>query len=112
MTNQRPEPPENAGINAIRLDADRTRDELERTLEELERRLDPRPRIEALKSAYRRRPVPVIALGVGVLGAIGGLITLAVMRKGESEVEPTPYIIIETKPTKAGKRKKAGKRRG
>jgi len=77
MTN-RPEPPPDAGINAIRLDADRTRDELERTLEEIERRLDPRIRIESVKRAYRKRPVEFIAAAGVALGAVAALITWAV----------------------------------
>ncbi len=84
MTDQGPEPADNAGINALRLDADRTRDELERTLEEIERRLDPRPRIERIKRAWRNRPVEFITVAGSAVGAIGGLIVWAIRMKSRS----------------------------
>lgn len=99
MTSMRPEPPEDAGINAIRLDAERTRDELERTLEEIERRLDPRPRIDAVKRAYRRSPASFIGIASGALASIGGLVAWAMVsgRKRKKHEQSRQYVVVETK---------------
>jgi len=81
MSEQRPEPAPDAGINLIRLDADRARHDLENTLDEIEARLNPQRVIEPVKktvasakSAYKNRPVEFIAVAVGIIGALGGLV--------------------------------------
>jgi len=81
MSEPRPEPAPDAGINAIRLDADRARHDLENTLDEIEARLNPQRVIEPVKhtvasarSAYANRPVEFIAVAVGIVGALGGLV--------------------------------------
>lgn len=78
MSDETPVPADDAGINAIRLDADRTRDELRETLDAIEGKLTPQYALESLKRDFRDRPLVVIAAAVGVVGAIVGLITLAV----------------------------------
>ena len=76
MTDAPEEPGENAGINALRLDADRTREELEKTLDEIERELDPRRIPEKISRAWNENPGRVILTAVGVVGAVAGLIWL------------------------------------
>jgi len=76
MSDATAEPGENAGINALRLDADRTRDELEKTLDEIERELDPRRIPEKISREWEVNPGRVILVAVGVVGAIAGLIWL------------------------------------
>jgi hypothetical protein len=76
-----PEPADDAGINAIRLDADRARDELESTLDEIERRLSPDRIIQPVKRSvvraagwvkaeYTRDPVAFITKVVAVAGTV------------------------------------------
>ncbi len=74
-----PEPTKDAGIEAIRLDADRTRDELEQTLDAIEEKLDPRRVVDSLTRAYRNRPVEFVAVATGVLGAVIGLVVWRVV---------------------------------
>jgi hypothetical protein len=69
----KPGPPEDAGVNAIRLDADRTRDELRETLDEIERRLSPAGVVESVKRSAQRDPGKVAAIGAGVVATITGL---------------------------------------
>lgn len=76
MTDATDEPGENAGINALRLDADRTREELEKTLDEIERELDPRRIPQRISDAWAQNPVRVVVIAVGVAGAIAGIIWL------------------------------------
>jgi hypothetical protein len=80
MTDGRPEPAPDSGINAVRLDAERAREELEKTLDQIESILNPqriivptRKAVESVKRAYKNRPVEFIAAAAGVLGTIGGL---------------------------------------
>jgi hypothetical protein len=84
MTDGRPEPAPDAGINAVRLDADRARDELEKTLDQIESILNPQrvivpvmKAVDSVKQAYKNRPVEFIASVAGVVGTIGGVIVWA-----------------------------------
>ncbi|CAN5382061.1 hypothetical protein BH09ACT1_BH09ACT1_24950 [soil metagenome] len=72
-TAAKPGPDENAGINAIRLDADRTRDELRETLDEIERRISPAGVAESVKRSAKRDPGKAAAIGAGVVAAVTGL---------------------------------------
>jgi hypothetical protein len=69
----KPGPAENAGVNAIRLDADRTRDELRQTLDEIEHRLSPAGVAESVKRSAKRDPGKVAAIGAGVVAAVTGV---------------------------------------
>lgn len=62
-----PEPGEDAGINAIRLDAERTRNELEDTLDQIE---------EALTPKY------AVAAGLVVVAIVGVVVWIARSRRG------------------------------
>jgi hypothetical protein len=84
MTDGRPEPAPDAGINAVRLDADRARDELEKTLDQIESILNPqrvivpvKKAVDSVKQPYKNRPVAFIASVAGVIGTIGGVIVWA-----------------------------------
>jgi hypothetical protein len=90
MTDGRPEPAPDSGINAVRLDAERAREELEKTLDQIESILNPqriivptRKAVESVKKAYENRPVEFIAAAAGVIGTIGGLVVWAA-RSGRS----------------------------
>jgi ElaB/YqjD/DUF883 family membrane-anchored ribosome-binding protein len=89
MSDSTPPPAPDAGINALRLDADRAREDLEKTLDEIESRLNPQRVIQpvkravnSVKTAYENRPVEFIAAAAGVVGTIGGLIALAARSRG------------------------------
>ncbi|MCU1406597.1 MAG: hypothetical protein JWQ43_2900 [Glaciihabitans sp.] len=80
MTDSPQQPEPDAGINALRLDADRARDDLEQTLGEIEARLNPQRVIQPIKkavsavsAAYKKQPVEFIATAVGIIGAVAGL---------------------------------------
>ncbi|WP_213815006.1 DUF3618 domain-containing protein [Glaciihabitans sp. dw_435] len=88
MSDTTPAPGEDAGINEIRLDADRTRDELRDTLDQIEGKLTPQYAVESLKREFRERPFVVIAAAIGVVGAIVGVIVLAV-RSGADDDDRT-----------------------
>jgi len=79
---------EDAGVNAIRLDADRAREELDKTLSEIERRLDPqrfiqpvkravRQTVIAIKTEYQKDPVRFVTVAVITVGAVGLVLTWA-----------------------------------
>jgi hypothetical protein len=74
VTNLPEPPPEGAGIESLRLDADRTRDEIDEILAELEERLNPRRLVDFAQRQWSERPAVVIAIGVAAVAAIGGLI--------------------------------------
>jgi ElaB/YqjD/DUF883 family membrane-anchored ribosome-binding protein len=89
MANDAPEPDADAGINALRLDADRARDALEGTLHEIEARLDPqrvirpvRQAVDSVAGAYRDNPVRFVAVAAGIVGAVAALVIL-VARSGD-----------------------------
>lgn len=69
----KPGPADDAGVNAIRLDAERARDDLRSTLDEIERRLSPAGVAESVKRSAKREPGKVAAIGAGVVAAITGL---------------------------------------
>lgn len=86
-----PEPDSDAGINAIRLDADRARSELETTLDEIERRLSPQRIIQPvrrnvtkaatwLRDEYVRDPVAFVTKAVGIVGAVAVLVVVSSRR--------------------------------
>ena len=84
MTDDRPDPAPDAGINAVRLDADRAREELEKTLDQIESILNPqriivpaKKAVNSVKKAYENRPVEFIAAAAGVIGTIGGIVVWA-----------------------------------
>ncbi|MCU1586244.1 MAG: hypothetical protein JWM49_2800 [Microbacteriaceae bacterium] len=81
MTDRTPEPSGSAGVDTVRLDADRTRDELERTLNQIESRLAPKELWKSVTLAFRERPVRAAAVSGGIALAIGGLITRAVRHR-------------------------------
>lgn len=81
MTDKTAGPPDTAGINAVRLDADRTRDELAGTLDEIESRLKPRELWNSITLTFQKRPVPFVGATVGAIGAIAGLIALSSRRR-------------------------------
>jgi hypothetical protein len=81
MTDRTREPSGSAGVNAVRLDADRTRDELERTLNQIESRLAPKELWRSVTLTFKERPLRVVAVGAGFVLAVGGLITRAVRRR-------------------------------
>jgi hypothetical protein len=72
--------PTEPGLNARRLQVDRTREELENTLEEIEERLNPRRAVEFAQRQWTERPAAVIACGVAVVGAIAMLVVKGVSR--------------------------------
>ncbi|MCU1439310.1 MAG: hypothetical protein JWP85_307 [Rhodoglobus sp.] len=72
--------PEAPGLNSLRLEVDRTREQLESTLEEIESRLNPRRAVEFAKRQWDERPLAVIAAGVGVVGAVALLVVRSVTR--------------------------------
>lgn len=85
------EPDSDAGINAIRLDADRARSELETTLDEIERRLSPQRIIQPvrrnvtkaatwLRDEYVRDPVAFVTTAVGIVGAVAVLVVVSSRR--------------------------------
>lgn len=78
MNDHTDEPADDAGIEAIRLDADRTRDELQRTLTEIEERLNPHRMIARAKRAWNENPAEVVMMAILVVGAIGSLVFLGV----------------------------------
>jgi hypothetical protein len=87
MTEPQSEPAPDAGINALRLDADRARDDLERTLTEIETRLNPQRVIQpvaraarGVRDAYSANPPRFFAVAVAVAVALGGIITVSVRR--------------------------------
>jgi hypothetical protein len=81
MTDRTPEPSGSAGVNTVRLDADRTRDELERTLNQLESRLAPKELWKSVTLTFKQHPSRVLAVSAGFALAIGGLITRAVRHR-------------------------------
>ena len=92
MTDGRPEPAPDAGINAVRLDADRARDELEKTLDQIESILNPqriivpvKKAVDSVKKAYDNRPVEFIATAAGILGTIGGVVVWAARNRNSGD---------------------------
>jgi hypothetical protein len=94
-----PEPGDDAGINAIRLDADRARDELESTLDEIERRLSPDRIIQSVKRSvtaaahwvkdeYSRDPVAFVTKVVAVVGTVAGVVFAASRRPRDFDGRP------------------------
>lgn len=94
-----PEPADDAGIHAIRLDADRARDELESTLDEIERRLSPdriiqpvrRSVIRAtgwLKAEYSRDPVAFVTKVVAIAGTVAGVVFVSSRRPRDFDGRP------------------------
>jgi hypothetical protein len=77
-----PEPGENAGVSTLRLDADRTRDELESTLQEIEQRLKPAELKGSLRRTYRAHRTAFWAVGAGLAGGIALVSLLVVKRRG------------------------------
>ena len=78
MNPENDEPADDAGIEEIRLDADRTREELERTLTQIEERLNPHRIIARAKRAWQDNPAEVVLTSILAVGAIGSLIFLGV----------------------------------
>jgi hypothetical protein len=83
-----PELSDDAGVNAIRLDAERAREDLDKTLSEIERRLDPQRIIQpvkravlqtasAIKTEYQKDPVRFVTVAVLTIGAVGAVLTWA-----------------------------------
>jgi hypothetical protein len=72
--------PEAPGLNSLRLEVDRTREQLETTLEEIESRLDPRRAVAFAQRQWTERPLVVIAAGVGLIGAIAMVVVRSVTR--------------------------------
>jgi hypothetical protein len=79
---------DDAGVNAIRLDAERARDDLDKTLAEIERRLDPQRVIQPVKrtvqrtvatirSEYHKDPVRFVTVTVLTVSAVGAILTWA-----------------------------------
>jgi hypothetical protein len=81
MTDRTPEPAGAAGIDTVRLDADRTREELERTLNQIESRLAPKELWKSVTLTFKERPLRVVAVSAGFALVIGGIITRAVRRR-------------------------------
>ena len=86
-----PEPADDAGINAIRLDADRARSELETTLDEIERRLSPQRIIQPvkrnvtkaaawIKEEYTRDPGAFVSKAVVAVGTIAVIVFVSSRR--------------------------------
>ncbi len=75
-----PAPPaDDAGVHTLRLDADRTRDELAGTLDEIAHRLSPDGIRESASRSFHEHPVRIVASAVGAAAAIGGIIALGIM---------------------------------
>lgn len=68
------------GEQRLRLDAERTRDELQDTLEELERRLAPKELWQSAIRRVERRPLAAVGVGLAVLSLAAGVIVLVVRR--------------------------------
>jgi hypothetical protein len=82
MTTDTPAPADDAGINALRLDADRARDDLEATLDEIEERLNPRRVWQVLRAAFANRPGAFVAVASGVVAATVGAVVWTVTSRG------------------------------
>jgi len=68
------------GEQGLRLEAERTRDELQETLTELEHRLAPRELAQSARRSIRRNPGIAIGIGLAAATVIVGLVVLAVRR--------------------------------
>jgi hypothetical protein len=68
-------PGTNAGEQTLRLDADRTRDELADALAEIRRRLTPRELAKSVTGSVRRHPAQVAA----AIAATAGIVTATVV---------------------------------
>jgi hypothetical protein len=79
---------DDAGVNAIRLDAERAREDLDKTLSEIERRLDPQRVIQpvkrivqrtvtSIKSEYTKDPTRFLTVTIVTTLAVGTLLTWA-----------------------------------
>jgi hypothetical protein len=79
---------DDAGVNAIRLDAERAREDLDKTLSEIERRLDPQRIIQPVKRAvlqtasairteFHKDPVRFVTVTVLTISAVGVVLTWA-----------------------------------
>jgi hypothetical protein len=77
----KPEEGTTGGINAVRLDADKTREQLRATLDEIEHRFTPAELWRSVTLTYKKRPVPFVSTVAASVGAIAGLIALSVARK-------------------------------
>ncbi|HEY0260301.1 MAG TPA: hypothetical protein VGC18_10670 [Lacisediminihabitans sp.] len=78
MTDATTTPDDEAGENALHLDADKTRDDLEETLDEIERRLTPAELWKSTRILYAERPLVVLGAAAGAVAAVGGLVFWAV----------------------------------
>ena len=127
-TNLPAEPAEDAGINAIRLDADRARDELESTMDEIERRLNPQRIIQPVKrnvtkaaswvkDEYTRDPIAFITKAVAAVGTAAVVLFVSSRRPKDFVGKPDQNIpsIASTASNRAathGAKKLAGAGRG
>lgn len=68
------------GEQRLRLEAERTRDELQETLAELEHRLQPREFAHAVQASMRRRPGVVVGVGLALAGVVAGIVLVTVRR--------------------------------
>ena len=68
------------GEQAVRLDAERTRDELEKTLDEIEQRLKPQALAQSAQRRFQENPAAVLGVAAGIAAALAGLIVWGVRR--------------------------------
>lgn len=122
-----PEPDDDAGINAIRLDADRARTELETTLDEIERRLSPQRVIQPvkhtvtkaaawLKNEYTRDPVAFATKAVAAVGTVAVVLFVSSRRPkdfdGADQNLPSIASTTSNRAAAHGSKKMAGAGRG
>lgn len=121
-----PEPGDDAGINAIRLDADRARAELETTLDEIERRLSPQHIIQPvkrnvsraaawLKEEYTRDPVAFVTKAVAAVGTVALVFLVSSRRPKDFDVDqnlPSLASAASNRAAAHGSKKLAGAGRG
>jgi hypothetical protein len=122
-SNLPPEPDDDAGINAIRLDADRARSELETTLDEIERRLSPQRIIQPakhtitkaaawVKDEYARDPVAFVTKAVAAAGTVAVVLFVSSRRPkdfgGPDQHLPSVASTASNRAASHGTKKMAG----
>lgn len=70
-----------ADEHALRMDTDRTRDELADTLDSIETRLTPRELLASLQRAWRASPLKTAGLLASPVLAIGAVIALRIVMR-------------------------------
>jgi hypothetical protein len=114
---------DDAGMNAIRLDAERAREELDKTLSEIERRLDPHRFIQpisravkqtasAIKTEFQKDPVRFVTVAVLTVGAVGLVLTWAGGGIGSAKTGSSNTASTKNRPAKSGKQTTPGLPKG